>query len=94
MTFIDFKKAYDMVPHESLMAKLDVYGVRGRIVGFIRALYDKRCITIENGGRRAEPVGLERGVRQGCSLSLVLFNMFINGILDGTESLGVLEGTT
>lgn len=29
-----------------------LYGVRERMLGFIPALYDKSCITIQSGGRK------------------------------------------
>ena len=89
MLFVDLKKAYDTVPQEALMAKLDFYGVRGRALGFIRALYSQSRIQVRVGGTVSEPADLLRGVRQGCPLSPVLFNIFINDVMDGAERSGV-----
>ncbi len=93
LTFVDLKKAYDTVPHEALFAKLSHFGVRGRSLTFIQKLYAKSKIRVRSGGSLSETVPLLRGVRQGCPLSSVLFNIFINDVLDGTRSIVKIEST-
>ena len=67
--FIDLRKAYDTVPHEALFAKLRRFGVRGRCLAFIKALYANSTISVRVGGgakaHHSEPCRLLRGVRQG-----------------------------
>ena len=92
LTFVDLKKAYDTVPHEALMAKLHFYGVRGRTLSFIRELYRRSSIVVRCGDGMTEPVPLKRGVRQGCPLSPVLFNVFINDILNDADAFGIPLG--
>ena len=37
--FVDLSKAYDVVPHGALFAKMEQLGVRGRLLGFVQSLY-------------------------------------------------------
>lgn len=87
--FIDLKKAYDVVPHEALLAKLEAIGVRGKSLAFFRALYKENYIRVRQSCGLSEKTLLKRGVRQGCSASTILFNVFINDILDDMHGLGV-----
>lgn len=76
VTFVDFAKAYDTVPHEALFLKMEKIGVHGRMLAFFRALYASSSLTVPGGTTRRVP--LRRGVRQGCPSSPILFDIFIN----------------
>lgn len=96
--FIDMKKAFDTVPHGALLAKLESAGVGGRALDLIRKLYSQSTFAVRGGFGLTEEIQLLRGVRQGCPLSSLLFNVFINDILSenvrnglGVETPG-LEG--
>jgi exonuclease III len=86
--FIDFRKAFDTVPHGAMLYKLSKIGVRGRALDFISMLYQSPKIVVE-GPDETFTAELLRGVRQGCPLSPLLFSVFINDILNGMENLGV-----
>jgi hypothetical protein len=91
--FIDFRKAYDTVPHEALFLKLERMGIRGRILEFIRALYNQSFQAVRIGAGSNKLIGeqfqLLRGLRQECPLSPILFNLFINDILDNCGTWAV-----
>jgi hypothetical protein len=93
LVFVDLKKAYDTVPHQALFAKLSRAGIRGIFLNFLMALYAASTIWVRVGGGSqalySEAVRLRRGVRQGCPLSSILFNLFIDDLTDSTEATGV-----
>ena len=81
MCFIDFKRAYDMVPHEAMLYEMRIYGIIGKIYEFIRTLYASSKIKVRVEDVYSSPVPLERGLRQGYPFSPILFSIFINDIL-------------
>jgi hypothetical protein len=78
LIFVDLSKAYDTEPHEALFAKKDHIGIRGRTLDFIKALYASSEISVKLDGYLSKPFKLLRGLRQGCPLSPILFDIFDN----------------
>ena len=79
--FLDIKKAYDWIPREVLMETLTQYGFKPRALGMIRALYADR-IFVKTGGIMSDtPFSSRNGVRQGCPLSTLLFNIVMDRVL-------------
>ncbi|KAH9264813.1 hypothetical protein BASA83_011713 [Batrachochytrium salamandrivorans] len=54
-----------------------------------RALYTSSSARARAGSLLSDPFPVQRGVRQGCPLSGLLFNLFINDILDGVAPITV-----
>lgn len=83
VSFIDFKTAFDTVPHEAILARLRRVGVSGRVYEFIAALYRGSTIRVRlPDGSLSEVIALGRGVRQGCPLSPILFDLYIDTLFD------------
>ncbi|MCO5547140.1 hypothetical protein L7F22_000582 [Adiantum nelumboides] len=89
--YIDFKKAYDTVPHEALFLKLVAAGLQGRTLRFFQALYRSSSIKVRHMEQLSDSIPVQRGVRQGCPASPCLFNVYINDILDADGETWGLE---
>jgi exonuclease III len=89
VAFIDIKKAYDSVPIEALLRKVELAGIGGRTLRYFRAIYQNARVRVRTAYGLSDEINLERGLRQGCNASPLLFDMFINDILQGCERFGV-----
>jgi len=69
--------------------KLWCIGIRGKALNFIRSLYLNSRVAIRVGKDLSEIFILEKGLCQGCPISLILFDIFINDILQGFEEFSV-----
>ncbi|KAH9274413.1 hypothetical protein BASA83_003043 [Batrachochytrium salamandrivorans] len=87
--FIDIRKAFDTVPVGALLWKLQNMGFPRRTLAFLKALYTSSSAQARAGSLLSDPFPVQRGVRQGCSLSGLLFNLFINDILNGVAPITV-----
>ena len=69
VAYVDLEKAYDKVCRADLWRALREYGIGGRLLGAIEALYkeSKACVRVE--GELTEEVDVKHGLRKGCPLS-------------------------
>lgn len=80
--FVDFKKAYDSVPHEQLLDTLLRHGIPPQFVEGIRALYTGTKASVITVYGIDDPFQITRGVKQGCPMSPILFNLFLEPLLE------------
>ena len=71
--FIDFKKAFDTIEWEFINRCLQAFNFGPDIQTWVKILYNNVSSCIVNNGFASEFFPLERGVRQGCPLSGLLF---------------------
>ena len=80
VAFIDFKKAYDTVDRNCLFERLKILGINGLFRKNIEAMYEniKYAIKLKNG--YLDPIYSNLGLKQGCPLSPMLFNLYIDDV--------------
>ena len=80
--FIDFKKAYDTVDRDLLIRRLKSLGINGIFLRNIIAMYKRTEYSIKFKKGNSQPVFSSMGLKQGCPLSPMLFNLYIDDIDD------------
>ena len=64
-------------------------GVRGKVWRVIKQMYEFSRSAVLLEGEKSDTFSLEQGVAQGCSLSPILFSVFINDLLIEVEKAGL-----
>ena len=79
--FMDLTKAYDLVDRSALFAMLRHYRVPQQLIDIIKELYTGTWCCVRTTDGTSEDFEVKTGVRQGCVLSPLLFNCFMDRIL-------------
>ena len=84
--FLDFKKAFDTVPHERLIKKLKSYGIVSKISDWIGDFLRGRTQQVCVGDGLSEWGQVKSGVPQGSVLGPMLFLLYVNELPELVKS--------
>lgn len=81
LAWLDIRNAFGSVPHNTIRSTLRHIGVPTDLVTLIMNVYSGATSIINTPNGNTAPIPLRAGVKQGCPLSPILFNLCIELIL-------------
>ena len=86
-------KAFDSVNHEALWEVLEARGIHPKLISLVKDLYKGNRVRVAGQGVQSEWFCIRTGMRQGCPLSPLLFNIFMDflacQVIEACEAKGV-----
>ena len=86
LVWFDLRNAFGSVPHRLLWFSMRSIGVPEEVVSILMDIYQGSSFQVQTAGGQTEEIPQDRGVKQGCPLSPLVFNLAVEGLIRGIES--------
>ena len=77
LLFLDFKKAFDSVEWDFMFESLKLFNFGPMFCQWIKTMYTNPVPLLKNNGHLSSKITMERGIRQGCPVSALLFILLV-----------------
>ena len=95
LTFVDLAKAFDTVNRDLLWRVLARFGCPRKCLAMIRAFHEGMSAKVSVGGTLSDAFEVTVGVKQGCVLAPVIFNIYMAAItLTASKNLDYRHGVS
>ena len=87
--FLDLKKAFDSVDHSTLFYKMQLAGIPDCLINVIKFWYGSQYAQVKYQDAMSNEWKINNGVRQGGVLSGLLFNIYVNSLIEKISKLNI-----
>ncbi len=87
VVYLDFAKAFDSVPHQRLLIKLESYGIKGNLLKWVKDFLLGRRQRVVVNGVPSSWASVDSGIPQGSVLGPLLFICYVNDMPEIVTSM-------
>ena len=88
----DAEKAFDKIQHPFMIKTLQKLGIERTYINIVKTIYDKPTASIILNGEKQKALPLRSGIRQGCPLSPLLFNIVMEVLVTAIRKEKEIKG--
>ena len=88
IAWLDLTNAFGSVPHETIFTSLQWAGLSEEAISVIRRLYTINTTNIRSHQGLTPEISIQSGVKEGCPLSPIIFNLTMEPIIRAILQLG------
>ena len=82
LVWLDIREAFPSVFHNLMLSMMERHGLSGTLLRVVQDVYSNATISVRTGkDSYTASIPQRRGVKQGCPLSPILFNIVLEGLL-------------
>ena len=89
---LDFTKAFDTLLWDFIFKSLQFFNFGPSFSNWLKSLYHKPEACIKNNGYFSDYFNIQRGVRQGCSVSALMFMLCVEVLVIKVRNSSSLQG--
>jgi len=86
VAWLDVSNAFGAVPHSALITALRTMGAGSAITELVRDIYDGSTSAVSTGVGTTGQIDVKSGIKQGCPLSGLLFNLAVDHVIRAVQA--------